>query len=130
MYSLQDGQGILLWFLVVLYYNGVVYIFISLFPMTDTQILQELLIEVKWLSTRFDGIEANLEWLGKKVEWLEVSFEWLGKKVDGITENLAEFQIKQEDFNTAIWNLNTQAFSAISDIRSEVVAPWKIRQSR
>jgi len=77
--------------------------------MSDTHFQNQVLDELKKIHNRFDTLET---------------------KVDKLSSDLSDFQTNQEQFNTAIWNLNTQAFSAINDIRSEVVSPWKIRQSQ
>ncbi len=50
------------------------------------------------------------------------------KRFDTLSSDLHEFQSNQESFNSAIWNLNNQAFQAINDIRSEVLPPWKARK--
>ncbi len=54
----------------------------------------------------------------------------LNSKFDRLSEDLGEFREEQKEFNTAIWSRTNQAFEAINDIRSEVVSPWKIRQSK
>lgn len=87
-----------------------------------------------WLEIRFDGLESRFDWLEtrfdgleSKVDALEGRFDGLESKVDRLSEDFHDFTHNQEQFNIAIWNLNTQAFEAINDIRKEVLPPWRSR---
>jgi archaellum component FlaC len=82
------------------------------------------------IDTRFDGLETRFDGLEKKVDGLETRFDLLESKVDGIAGDLTTFKTNQEDFNSAIWAMNTQAFDAITEISREVVSPWKRRQAK
>jgi predicted nucleic acid-binding Zn-ribbon protein len=77
--------------------------------MSEQDFQTEVLLELKKLNGRFDSLEG---------------------KIDRIQSDLTDFKENQEAFNNGIWNLNTQAFQAINDVRSEVVSPWKLRQSK
>ncbi len=61
---------------------------------------------------------------------IESDVSTLKSDVSTLKSDLHEFKENQEQFNSAIWGLNQQAFSHINDIRSEIVAPWKIRATQ
>ena len=46
-----------------------------------------------------------------------------------IRDDLAKFQNNQDEYSSATWNLNNQAFQPINEIRSEVLPPWKARKN-
>lgn len=79
------------------------------------------------LETKVDGLEGRFDGLETKVDRLENRFDWLETKVDWLSEDFHDFTHNQEQFNIAIWNLNTQAFEVINDIRREVLPPWRSR---
>ena len=76
--------------------------------MTDTE-FQTLVLE-------------KLSSLEGKVDSLEIGQQ-------AIRDDLAKFQNNQDEFNSATWNLNNQAFQSINEIRSEVLPPWKARKN-
>ena len=76
--------------------------------MTDTE-FQTLVLE-------------KLSSLEGKVDSLEIGQQ-------AIRDDLAKFQNNQDEYSSAIWNLNNQAFQSINEIRSEVLPPWKARKN-
>lgn len=105
---------------IIVYY---VYLLINHTHVSDTQFQNQVLLELQKLNGRFDTLEG---------------------KVDVLATKFREFKTNQEQFNAAIWALNTQSFStitdlqgktddmqsAVHDIRLEVVSPWKLRQPK
>ena len=75
-------------------------------------------------------LQSDVSTLKSDVSTLKSDVWSLNNKFDRLSEDLTEFREEQKDFNTAIWSRTNQAFDAINDIRSEVVSPWKIRQSK
>lgn len=76
--------------------------------MTDTE-FQTLVLE-------------KLSSLEGKVDSLEIGQQ-------AIRDDLAKFQNNQDEYSSATWNLNNQAFQSINEIRSEVLPPWKARKN-
>ncbi len=91
--------------------------------MTDQDFQKQMLSEMTKFNSRFDTLDG-------KFDTLEGRFDTLEGKLDSVSKDLTEFKSNQEDFNSAIWTLNNQAFDAIGNIQREVVSPWKIRQSK
>ena len=112
--------------------------------MSDTQFQNQVLLELQKLNGRFDNLEGRFDTLEGKFDNLEWTVGTLTWKIDTLTEELHTFTENQEQFNAAIWALNTQSFStiadlqgktddmqsAVHDIRLEVVSPWKLRQPK
>jgi predicted nuclease with TOPRIM domain len=118
--------------------------------MTDQVFQTQVLNELSKLNGRFDSLEGkfdSLEWKVDSLDWRLVHVEWkvdslngkvdslegkvdsLEWKVDSLSIDFRDFKENQERFNNAIWNLNTQAFQSINEIRGEIVAPWKMKKS-
>ncbi|MBP9779911.1 hypothetical protein KBD33_04810 [Candidatus Gracilibacteria bacterium] len=93
---------------------------------------QQLEAHGRMLEAQSQQLEAHGQKIDTQSQQLDAhgqGIDTLGSKLDRLSEDFGEFRFNQEQFNTAIWNLNTQAFEAINEIRSEVVAPWKLRKN-
>lgn len=98
--------------------------------MTDQDFQKQMLSEMEKFNSRFDTLEGKFDTLEGRFDTLEGKFDTFEGKLDRVSKDLTEFKSNQEDFNSAIWTLNNQAFDAIGNIQREVVSPWKIRQSK
>jgi hypothetical protein len=98
--------------------------------MSEQDFQTQVLAALSSLNGRFDTLEGKFDTLEGKFDTLEGKFDTLEGKVDILTTEFQTFRDNQEQFNNAIWSLNTQAFNAINDIHQETVAPWKRRQTR
>lgn len=78
------------------------------------------------LEGRFGKFEGKVDRISEDLTDFKSNQE---KFNESISTEIHEFKGNQEKFNDSIWNLNTQAFKAINEIRSEVVAPWKLRKN-
>ena len=65
----------------------------------------------------------------EKLSSLEGKMDSLEIGQQAIRDDLAKFQNNQDEYSSAIWNLNNQAFQSINEIRSEVLPPWKARKN-
>ena len=83
--------------------------------MTDTE-FQTLVLE------KLSSLEGKVDSLEGKMDSLEIGQQ-------AIRDDLAKFQNNQDEYSSAIWNLNNQAFQSINEIRSEVLPPWKARKN-
>ena len=96
--------------------------------MSEQEFQAQVLAEFAKLNGQIGSLEWRFDTLEGKFDKLEWKFDTLEWKVDRLSEDFGEFKSNQEQFNTAIWNLNTQAFQSINDVRNEVVSPWKLRK--
>ncbi len=90
--------------------------------MTDQEFQKQVLEAIHALTGEVNGLTGEVNGLKGDVNKLTGEFHEF--RDEQRTNNL-----NQEEFNGAIWTLNNQASSAINEIRSEVLPPWKVRKS-
>ena len=98
--------------------------------MSEVVFQKAVLTAIEQLGGKIDSVASELHEFKESQQTFNHSMLEFKRDQAGFNRTILEFIANQEAFNTAIWSLNTQAFEAINDIRSEVVSPWKIRQSK
>ncbi len=97
--------------------------------MTDTEFQKVILEKLTSLEWRFDWLESKVDAINSKLDSVSDELTEFKSNQEAFNQNQLEFNQNQVEFNNAIWNMSTQSFQAINEVRNEVLPPWKARKS-
>ena len=97
---------------------------------TDREILEAVLAEVRGLGTRMDGLESRIDGLDSRMDGLDSRMNGLDARMDGLDSRMERMEKRQERFEENITdrNLSILAENHLNLInKMDVSATWMNR---